>query len=317
MLRLSIVALPLLLAGTDLCAQAGPDYAQAELDDGRILASTTGAYRDGATYQAGSISKYACTLAALRLVDRGALDLDTPVARYLPEQDPRWSEKVTLRHLMANRSGLPDGLTPVIQTDMAAALVDRPVGKALSEYVQGPPTFDPGSEYSYDLVNWIAVKAVLRSVTGQPLAEMLGKLVFEPAGMGRTGLYDPQRTAQMQAAQDGDVAPPGYLACAGGVVSAPRDIVAMLRFANKGGLSERTLSDLRAITTPEENYTLGGRVEMKGDRLLDWKTGSNGPYKSLAVYDPARDIGFAAMTASGEWDAINAARDAWIERTAP
>lgn len=316
MLKLLLFSAPLLFASITLCAEADPNFAQAELAEGEFTASTSGTYRIGKLFQAGSISKYTCTLAVLRLADRSVLDLDTAVAAYLPKQDAEWTEKVSLRQLMANRSGIPDGLTQLIETDMAAALEDRPVERALNEYVQGPPQFEPGSEYSYDLVNWIAVQAVLQAVTQEPLGELLRKEIFQPAGLGGTALFGPQQISRLQSAAGDEVAPPGYLACAGGLVSTPQDLIALLRFANQGGLSQRSLSDLRTITTPEENYTLGGRVERRGDRLLDWKTGSNGDYKSLVVYDPAKDIGFAAMTASGDWDAINAARENWIERTA-
>src|SRR5262245_16707528 len=59
-------------------------------------------------YRVGSVSKLFTDLAVMQLVDEGKLDLDAPVARYLPEfrPDNRSGVPITLRHLMAHRSGL-------------------------------------------------------------------------------------------------------------------------------------------------------------------------------------------------------------------
>lgn len=56
---------------------------------------------------------------------------------------------------------------------------------------------------------------------------------------------------------------------------------------------------------------------MRAGRKVDWKTGSNGPYKSLVVYDPRTDTGLAAMTGSDSWDEIEALRDRWLSELDP
>ena len=88
----------------------------------------------------------------------------------------------------------------------------------------------------------------------------------------------------------------------------PSDLIRLQQFVHGGGLSPSSLAAIQTIATPDEDYALDGR-------LLDWKTGSNGPYKSLSIYEPERKIGFAAMTAQNDWAAIEQARDEWLERT--
>ncbi len=60
-------------------------------------------------YRVGSVSKLFTDVAVMQLVEEGKLDLDAPVAKYLPEFKPAYKEgekQITLRMLMAHRSGL-------------------------------------------------------------------------------------------------------------------------------------------------------------------------------------------------------------------
>ena len=59
-------------------------------------------------YRVGSVSKLFTDLAVMQLVEEGKLDLDAPVTRYLPDFKPAnpFGGAITLRHLMAHRSGL-------------------------------------------------------------------------------------------------------------------------------------------------------------------------------------------------------------------
>ncbi|HEX8617502.1 MAG TPA: serine hydrolase domain-containing protein, partial [Thermoanaerobaculia bacterium] len=54
--------------------------------------------------QIASLTKQFTAAAILRLAERGALTLDDPVEKYLPDFDPRGT-KITLRHLLNHTSG--------------------------------------------------------------------------------------------------------------------------------------------------------------------------------------------------------------------
>ena len=58
-------------------------------------------------FEIGSISKQFTAYAILILRDRGKVDLDAPVGRYLPELPEAWA-KVSLHRLLTHSSGLPD-----------------------------------------------------------------------------------------------------------------------------------------------------------------------------------------------------------------
>ncbi|HEV8543705.1 MAG TPA: serine hydrolase domain-containing protein, partial [Verrucomicrobiae bacterium] len=59
-------------------------------------------------YRVGSVSKLFTDIAVMKLVERGALNLDVPITKYVPSFHPmnRFGKDITLRELMAHRSGL-------------------------------------------------------------------------------------------------------------------------------------------------------------------------------------------------------------------
>ena len=59
-------------------------------------------------YRVGSVSKLFTDIAIMRLVERRILDLDAPITKYVPSFGPKnpFQKEVTLRQLMAHRSGL-------------------------------------------------------------------------------------------------------------------------------------------------------------------------------------------------------------------
>jgi CubicO group peptidase (beta-lactamase class C family) len=89
-----------------------PSADVALIENGRLAWSHIfGSAPDNAIYQAASLSKLVTAVAALRLVDRGVLDLDRDVNDYLtgwrvPENDFTRDHPVTLRGLLSMTAGV-------------------------------------------------------------------------------------------------------------------------------------------------------------------------------------------------------------------
>lgn len=310
--RFGVAAFVAAVAAPVVSAQEA-SFAEARLaGDGKVTESVIGSDRIGATYQSGSIGKFACTLAALRMVDRGKLDLDRPVSQILPEYVTD-AEGVTMRHLLANRSGLADGLLPAFRADPTIPSSTISALEAANTYADKSNGSKSGESFSYDLVNWIVVQAVLEKISGQSINTLLENTVIKPAGMKSTYTFSGQIGERGQQPATPAMDFPAFLTCAGGLATTPGDLLSLLRFPHKGGLSAQSLVDLTTVTTPAEYYTLGGRYFAKDNILWSWQSGSNGPYKSVAIYDPTRDIGYAAMTAGNDKKSLELARDRWIK----
>ena len=137
-----------------------------------------------------SISKFATTLAVMRLVERGQLDLDRDVSDYLgyPLRNPGFpAQSITLRQLLSHSSSLID-----------VEVYWAPHPQTLRQLLAGTTHFDttqvPGSCYRYTNLNFGVIGGVLERVSGQRFDRLMQREVFAPlhieAGFNWSGLTD-------------------------------------------------------------------------------------------------------------------------------
>lgn len=142
---------------------------------------------DGDTvFRIGSTTKTFTGTAAMRLVDRGELDLDEPVQHYLPDfvvADPTSSAEVTVRQLLNHTSGwLGDVLQDFGRGDDALA---RYVGSM----ARLPQLTAPGSVFSYNNAGLVVAGRIVEIVTGSTYEDAVRKLVIDPLELGHTRFF--------------------------------------------------------------------------------------------------------------------------------
>jgi CubicO group peptidase (beta-lactamase class C family) len=135
-------------------------------------------------FDLASISKLFTTVVVMRQVEAGRVDLDAPVAGYLPEFAAGGKAAVTVRMLLTHTSGLPAFLPlwsshPTPEARLAAALA-TPLATGAT----------PGGQYVYSDLGLIALGELAHRVTGQPLDTLVRTHVTGPLSMVDTG-YNP------------------------------------------------------------------------------------------------------------------------------
>ncbi|MFG3438754.1 serine hydrolase domain-containing protein [Nonomuraea sp. NPDC047897] len=147
-------------------------------------------------HRVGSITKTFTAVAVLQQVERGAVELDAPVNRYLPGLLPgARGDKVTVRMLLNHTSHIADyiaGAFPSLVQGSAASLDEhrfrtlRP--RELAELgLAAPPTGEPGATPgSYSNTNYIIAGMLLEKVTGTPAERHITRHVIDRAGLRHT-----------------------------------------------------------------------------------------------------------------------------------
>jgi CubicO group peptidase (beta-lactamase class C family) len=145
----------------------------------------------------------ATTTAILLLVDEGAVELDAPVAKYLPLFSERNKEEVTIRHLLTHSSGLKPwrayheiflqkerktGESWIGTPEARASVIDRTVRSAL--------VHEPGEAAVYGDLDFIVLGAVVEAVVGQRLDDFCRERIFAPFEMTDTFFIPIGRDAQ-------------------------------------------------------------------------------------------------------------------------
>lgn len=116
-------------------------------------------------FDLASLTKIFTTVAALRLVDAGLLDLDAPVSSMLRIGAGDGSARITLRHLLTHTSGLPaEGgawRTGLAGEELRAAVLRSGLRA------------EPGEAHLYSDVGFISVGELLERASGRPLAGLV------------------------------------------------------------------------------------------------------------------------------------------------
>jgi CubicO group peptidase (beta-lactamase class C family) len=122
------------------------------------------------------------------LIDRGILDPNDRVGKYLPAFACNGKEDVRIRHLLTHTSGLP------AYTDAKAIkdLYGSPCPDQVVETICGlTAQAEPGQEFRYSCLGYITLAQIVRVVTGQGLDEFAQANVFAPLGMKHTRFNPP------------------------------------------------------------------------------------------------------------------------------
>lgn len=173
---------------------------------------------DATIFRWYSMTKPITCAALLLLVESGEINLDDPVARYLPEFKQMQVRTaaglrpavgaITIRNLLTHTSGLGYGPLPSAVSDSyRAAGVSGPEGRLgdwdLAEHVRvlaGLPLLaDPGTAWHYGESIGVLGR-VIEVVSGKSLGEFLAEQLFEPLGMLDTGFHVPAHAADRLAA---------------------------------------------------------------------------------------------------------------------
>ncbi|HUI49664.1 MAG TPA: serine hydrolase domain-containing protein, partial [Acidimicrobiia bacterium] len=126
-----------------------------------------------------STTKGVIATTAHRLVDRGLLDYDEPVATYWPEFAAAGKERVTVRQLLSHSAGLHQ-LRGVI--DDASEMLDWDL--VCSRLAAEAPRYEPGTRHGYHGITFgFLVGEVIRRVTRTTVNEAVDAEIAKPLGL--------------------------------------------------------------------------------------------------------------------------------------
>lgn len=151
---------------------------------GATLGKQAGPVGPASLFLAASLTKPVVATAVLRLVERGWLTLDEPVAAIVPAFQGEGKAEVRVRHLLAHTSGLPDMLPD--NNDLRANRA--PVEAFVAGTCAAPLLFPPGTGSAYSSMGYALLGQIIAELAGEPLAAHLAREVLAPLGMKDTSL---------------------------------------------------------------------------------------------------------------------------------
>lgn len=241
-------------------------------------------------FRLGSITKQFTAALVLMLQERGKLNVNDPIKKYMPDAPAAW-DKVTIFNLLTHTSGIPTftGFPDYPSLEPFATTPEQLVAR----FRDKPLDFQPGEQWKYSNSGYVLLGYLIEKISGKSYSRFMDEEIFKPLGMTNSG-YDSNSTIILNRASgytssSGGLVNAGYINMtvpfsAGGLYSTTEDL---LRWEQRlfGGklLSAASLTEM---TTPFKNeYAFGLAVhDVDGHRVIDHEGGIEGFNTVLAYY---------------------------------
>ncbi len=228
-----------------------------------------------------SNSKQITAVLVLQEAEKGTLDLQTPIKKYLPKLTQSWADTVTVHNLLNHTHGIVDTEKPLV--------------------------IKPGSQFKYGNLSYALLGEILENTTKKKFTELAHSL-FRKLKMNKTFCYDPQnkqslvpgyRSENNQYQKVDETFINNELLPAAGIVSTVQDLAKWDQALYKGKLlsSKYQKAMMTASTLSQhnvfgkENMGFGYSVRVIKEQGLDYFgiTGLGDGFTCLNVYFPSTD----------------------------
>lgn len=282
-------------------------------------------------YPVASVTKAFTATVAVILHDRGVIDLDQPVLKYLPAEvsistTPKLGATITLRQLASHTSGLPRGVPGQVQS--VEGWYQLEPQRLYDHLARIKLDSDPGTNEEYSNLGFGLLGHALERAAEKPFDRLLQELVCEPLQLKKTAIptddklrpatgYDSSgwRSESKQSFRE-------RLASSGGLVTSAEDLGKFLAAQMKPGVfSSEMLTQLHTESVMADGSTartaLGWSVSSSYyvGRILQ-KNGGRSNCSAWIGFAPEYGVGVAVVTNCGGPDVDSIGR--WLlERSVP
>jgi CubicO group peptidase (beta-lactamase class C family) len=283
------------------------------------------------SYHVASVTKAFTASLVVMLHARGVVDLDQPVAKYLPKDvsisaKPALGATITLRQLASHTSGLPRGIPGRVQSVEGRYQLEP---KRLYDHLAGVKLeFDPGTGQIYSNLGFGLLGHALERAAGKPFDQLLQDMLCEPLRLAGTAIevHDKLRLAtgygSTNPRREVKHSYRERLAFSGGLITSASDLAKFLAAQMKPGIF--TSEMLAQLHTPSK--LSDGRIAGTG---LGWSIGSsqtlgrivekNGGRNNCSAwigFAPEHGVGVAVVTNCGGPD-VDSIGEWLLERSIP
>jgi CubicO group peptidase (beta-lactamase class C family) len=139
-------------------------------------------------FRLGSITKQFTALAVMMMQERGKLNVQDSVCKYVSECPAAW-QPVQIHHLLTHTSGIWNFTgTPDYRKTMS--LPSSPA-ETIARFKDKPLEFTPGERFNYSNSGYVLLGYIVEKISGQTYEAFLRENIFEPLKMMNTGYDNP------------------------------------------------------------------------------------------------------------------------------
>jgi len=154
--------------------------------DSVVFAEGFGSGSATTIYQIGSVTKQFVAAAIMRLAERGALQVDDPLEKYIPEMA---GKGIVIRQLLTHTSGLQRDVPGLTSAYVPLARAD-----VIARIAAAKLDFKPGLRFQYSNAAYYLLAVIVEKAGGRPYAQYLDEELFAPLGLTSTAVCGTKST---------------------------------------------------------------------------------------------------------------------------
>jgi D-alanyl-D-alanine carboxypeptidase len=275
-------------------------------------------------FHTASIGKTFTSVIIALLYEKGMIDFNDPISKYLPEdiitglnvyRGKDYSDKILVRHLLNHTSGVPDFYSG--KSAEGEKFIDyciknpgkswTPLETVMWAKKYGTSNFPPGEGFNYTDTGYQLLGLIIEKITGSEFHEALDKFIFSPLKMNHSSLWlysealikskYPLTKVYFNKTEVSAFQSVNFDWACGGVVSTSEDLLTFIKALNKNKLVKAATYQKMQDWQKESKglyYGYGLRqFRLKEvfftlpDEII---TGNSGSIGSFMYYNPAYDL---------------------------
>ncbi|WP_066631405.1 serine hydrolase domain-containing protein [Labilibacter marinus] len=162
-------------------------------------------------FKLGSCTKQFTAALIMLLHQQGKISLNSTIKDYIPNYPEEHGNKITIHHLLAHESGIPDYFY-LPQARPYFYKSSKPLN-FLKVFWELPLEFEPGSQAKYSNSGYFILGIIIETVTQMSYEDALNTMIFEPLKMTNSGIDNTSKIYKNKAY--------GYLKVSGKLQVAP------------------------------------------------------------------------------------------------
>ncbi|TYB76412.1 serine hydrolase [Bizionia myxarmorum] len=226
-------------------------------------------------HRLGSITKQFTAMLILQLVEAGKIDLQTPIAKYLPNYPKANASKITTHHLLTHSSGIPNYTSFPGFMEKNSRIPYTPT-ELINVFSETPLDFEPGERFSYSNSGYVLLGDLIEKVSGKSYEQMLQENIFTPLNMKDSG-FDHYETILKNRASGYSKSANGFINSSYIDMSVPYAAGSLYSTVEDLHLWDQALYTNKLITKESMDLFFGEHISARGAHYgYGWSIGNEG-----------------------------------------
>lgn len=142
---------------------------------------------ENSIFELASCSKQFTAMAVMILKEKGKINLDDNISKFIPELANY--KNITVRNLLNHTGGLPDYMELMDSLFDKSKIATNKDIIALFSKVQPKILFEPNTKFEYSNTGYALLASIIEKASGQTYADFLQNSIFKPLKMTKSFVY--------------------------------------------------------------------------------------------------------------------------------